>query len=393
MKDVRINQITYNSVPSIEIPLANGQGNATFYDVEGSTTITENGTYDVTSKAQAVVNVAGSSVTVDPLSVTENGTYTASAGHAYSPVTVNVQGGGGGSDDMNKLIERTLSGSYYNASVTKIGAGAFMRTMVTSAQFPECLEIGSSAFAENTNLSGLEMPKVQAVLLSAFYGCRNLSSIDLPSCKTVDAYAFFSCDRLSHASLQMCSIIGNNAFYYCGLKSIYAPSLTTLGDQALARTKLVEASFPILHIAGNWTFASCYSLETVSLPLLGSVPYSLFYNCSALSEVFLPEVKSVNGWGFFSCRSLKMVSLPNCSVLSRSAFTSCWRLTSLYLMSTSVVSFPDSAVFSSTPIAGFTSYNDGVYGSVFVPASLYDQYISARNWSLFSSRIVSVAEA
>lgn len=35
----------------------------------------------------------GSSVEVEPLSVTENGTYTAEHGKAYSPVTVNVSGG------------------------------------------------------------------------------------------------------------------------------------------------------------------------------------------------------------------------------------------------------------------------------------------------------------
>ena len=39
---------------------------------------------------------SGESVTIESLSVTENGTYTAEAGHAYSPVTVNVSGGGGG---------------------------------------------------------------------------------------------------------------------------------------------------------------------------------------------------------------------------------------------------------------------------------------------------------
>lgn len=37
-------------------------------------------------------------VTVEALSVTENGTYTAPTGKAYSPVTVNVSGGGGSTD-------------------------------------------------------------------------------------------------------------------------------------------------------------------------------------------------------------------------------------------------------------------------------------------------------
>lgn len=45
----------------------------------------------------------GSSVIVESLSVTQNGTYTAPTGKAYSPVTVNVSGGGGGSVKMGVL--------------------------------------------------------------------------------------------------------------------------------------------------------------------------------------------------------------------------------------------------------------------------------------------------
>lgn len=37
----------------------------------------------------------GTQIDVEPLSVTQNGTYTAPTGKAYSPVTVNVSGGGG----------------------------------------------------------------------------------------------------------------------------------------------------------------------------------------------------------------------------------------------------------------------------------------------------------
>ena len=40
----------------------------------------------------------GGDITVESLSVTENDTYTAPAGKAYSPVVVNVAGGGGSSD-------------------------------------------------------------------------------------------------------------------------------------------------------------------------------------------------------------------------------------------------------------------------------------------------------
>lgn len=90
--------------------------------VSGTLSVTENGTYDVTSFASADVNVSGggtggnvwqdqdgyihlddeggsTSITVEPLSVAQNGTYTAPSGTAYSPVTVNVSGGGGGMYD------------------------------------------------------------------------------------------------------------------------------------------------------------------------------------------------------------------------------------------------------------------------------------------------------
>ena len=47
--------------------------------------------------ASAIASIStGSSTTITPLSVTENGIYTAPTGTAYSPVTVNVSGGGGG---------------------------------------------------------------------------------------------------------------------------------------------------------------------------------------------------------------------------------------------------------------------------------------------------------
>lgn len=46
----------------------------------------------------------GSGVTVEPLSVTENGTYTAPEGKAYSPVTVNVPSSDTNLEDLEIYI-------------------------------------------------------------------------------------------------------------------------------------------------------------------------------------------------------------------------------------------------------------------------------------------------
>lgn len=45
----------------------------------------------------------GELIDVEELNVTENGTYTADRGVAYSPVNVNVEGGGGGMDNLLTL--------------------------------------------------------------------------------------------------------------------------------------------------------------------------------------------------------------------------------------------------------------------------------------------------
>lgn len=57
-QNVTIAGRSYSAVPSVQMPKTGG-GIATFYDVEGSQTFTENGTFDVTTLAQAVINVAG----------------------------------------------------------------------------------------------------------------------------------------------------------------------------------------------------------------------------------------------------------------------------------------------------------------------------------------------
>lgn len=60
--------------------------------------ITQNGTYDTTQNNEVTVNVSGGgSAVVQPLSVTQNGTYNPPSGvDGYAPVTVNVSGGGSG---------------------------------------------------------------------------------------------------------------------------------------------------------------------------------------------------------------------------------------------------------------------------------------------------------
>lgn len=58
MPDIVIAGATFNGVPSIDIPKSGG-GTASFFAVDGSQTVTQNGTYDVSALEQMIVNVSG----------------------------------------------------------------------------------------------------------------------------------------------------------------------------------------------------------------------------------------------------------------------------------------------------------------------------------------------
>lgn len=85
----------------------------------GSLTITSTGTnnggyFHQPGYYQLTYGVGGEApaITTEPLSVTVNGTYTAPTGKAYTPVTVNVSGGGGVSTDT-----KTTTASNYPVSL------------------------------------------------------------------------------------------------------------------------------------------------------------------------------------------------------------------------------------------------------------------------------------
>ena len=117
-KNVTIANVDYSNVPSIEVPLTAGGGNAKFVEISATTAtadkiLTGYGAYSSSGVWMDGTATGGggsgaviqdqdgyvvlddeeeAQITVEPLSVTQNGTYTAPANKAYSPVTVNVSG-------------------------------------------------------------------------------------------------------------------------------------------------------------------------------------------------------------------------------------------------------------------------------------------------------------
>ena len=291
----------------------------------------------------------------------------------------------------DQIATRTISGDI-SGNATSIGSYAFYQcTSLTTASFPSCTSIGSYAFYFCTSLTTASFPSCTSIGSSAFYGCYSLTTASFPLCKTIGSYAFYYCSNLTTASFTSCTSISNYAFYWCSnLTTASFPSCTSIGSYAFPNCySLTTANFPLCKTIGASAFQNCYSLTTANFPSCTTIGAYAFQNCSSLTTVSFPSCAVIGGSAFYWCYSLTTASFPLCTAITGYAFRGCYNLLSLYLLGSTVPTLGTSA-FASTPIGGYTTSTGGVYGSIFVPASLYDSYLTATNWSLYSERIVSV---
>jgi hypothetical protein len=315
----------------------------------------------------------GSSVTVEPLSVTTNGTYTAPTGTAYSPVTVSVSGGS--DTDFANTIMRSGAITSIPSSVTRIGDYAFYNcTNLALTELPSGVtSIGSYAFHNCTNLALTELPSgVTSIGSYAFQGCIKLALTELPSGVTsIGSYAFYSCAKLALTALPSgVTSIGNYAFYNC---------------TNLALTELPSGVTSI----GSYAFQGCTKLALTALPSgVTSIGTSAFRSCTNLALTALPSgVTSIGGYMFSSCSNITQMDLPSVGSIASNAFPSCTKLQTLILRkSDAICTLSNVSAFTNTPLRGY----NGLTGTVYVPQALISTYQTATNWStLYNDGTVS----
>lgn len=188
----------------------------------------------------------GSSVTVTPLTVTENGTYDAGTNAAYNPVTVNVE------DKLGPVLAGTAT--EIESDVTYLRGYIFFNfTTPFSVKFPEVINSGYQCF-DGAGVTSVEMPKLKIVQTRMFWNCRSLISVDLSGAETITG---------SNACFQGCS----------ALPRIELPSLT--------------------YINARGHFSNCTSLEYADLGLASSVPGNCFSDCTALVALVLRKTDSI----------------------------------------------------------------------------------------------------
>lgn len=297
----------------------------------------------------------GGDIDVDSLTVTENGTYSASSGHAYSPVTVSVPQGvfpsGTSSITANGIYDIT---SFASVDVNVSGGGGgvsvddFAQKTLSGAISGEASKIEKMAFIEFKSITEANFPNVETIGVCAFTSCTNLSKVSFPSAKSLYSSCFGSC------------------------------------------ASLTEASFPKVEAIHSSAFYNCINLAKADFPKAQTVYGSAFQLCSKLATTNFPALKTAAGQAFAGCKSLSSIVFPVLSSLGGSCFIGCTSLMALTLLSTSVAALANVSVFNNTPMSN--SGLTGAWGSIYVPDSLVSNYKAANNWSAYADRITSYVE-
>ena len=199
--------------------------------------------------------------------IQKGGSVTDAFGGYAQAITDLPSGGGGGTENEDGLITRTLSGTYYNDRVSMVGVYALANcNSLKSIDLPLCQEIGKNAFENCKVLTNVSISNCNTILTNAFMYCPSLTSINLPKVSYIYDGAFAGCKKLKYlyfSSVTSVTIIYPNTFSKCpNLTSIYVPASlvdafktaenwTSLSDKIVAYREIANGTDDFEHGIGE----------------------------------------------------------------------------------------------------------------------------------------------
>ena len=372
----------------------------------------------------------GSQVTVEPLSVTQNGTYQ-ETGKAYSPVTVNVQGGGGGTGDDVVFIDYdgTVLYKYSKAEIDAMSALpsnpthagltsqgwnwslADIKSQLTA--YPnQPVYVGQMYITDNGDTRlyvHFEEGRTSPYLGLGVNGTVTIDWGDNSATDTLTGTSTSSIATIQHiyqagdyvikltptsGSFLIAGVsntsyllrVANNTtsiisrVYTNAVRKIELGSSVSLNSYAFNYCySLASITIPnSVTSLGTYAFSSCYSLASITIPnSVTSLGSNVFSGCHSLASITIPSgVTSLETYAFSNCSSLASITIPNSvTSLESNVFNGCSSLASITIPN-SVTSFGSnvfngcSSLASITIPSGVTSLGNNVFSNCSSLASI-----------------------
>ena len=332
---------------------------------------------------------SGGSTTIEALNVTANGTYTAPSGKAYSPVTVNVSGGGGGSAEEKQVNFIDYDGTIlYSYTATEANA--------------------LTALPSNPSHSGLTaqgwnwtLAQIKAQLTAMPDGSIWVGQMYITSDGKTRIYCHFESGRLSpYLGLGVNgtvvvdwgdgsstdTITGSSltfektAQHAYAVEGDYIITLTVSSGEiaffgSLSYTNILKKSAnngsnpsrvysnAVRRVElgadtgiGNYAFSYCHSLASITIPsTVTSIGTYAFGYCYSLASITIPStVTSIGNNAIQYCYSLASITIPSTvTSIGNNAFLCCYSLASITIPST-VTSIGTNAIQYCSSLASIT---------------------------------------
>ena len=304
------------------------------------------------------------SISVEALSVTQNGTYTAPTGTAYSPVTVNVSGGGGGSAlDQVRFIDydgsvvhsysksdfMALSAMPSNPTHTGLTSQGWNWSLADAknylTDYPDGdLTIGQMYITDDgkTRL----YCHFEEGRLHPYLGiCPNGTVIvDWGDGSATSTLTGTSLTTVKHADHEYADAgdyiitltVSSGSFAFLGndyTSYVLKKDTTTSRDIHRVYTNCVQKiEMGTNATIGDYAFNYCCSLVSITIPdERAQISGHAFQNCFALVSVTIPvRVTSINTYLSQSCYALTNIAIPaGVTSIGSYAFQGCYALTNI----------------------------------------------------------------
>lgn len=187
-------------------------------------------------------------------------------------------------------------------TTSSMNYGTFYRCYnLTEVNFPLVEEISENCFDYCLYLEKADFSNVVQISNSAFNYCQRLKDINFPKLKEIDYRAFFNTD-LSDVNLPSLVTIGKDAFCNSTISSLYAPSLERIESTAFSsfnelygeygqNTNLKTLYAPKLTTLSDEALAYTGGLTEIDLPSLKTIGENAFYE-SGVNYLYAPELQT-----------------------------------------------------------------------------------------------------
>ena len=339
----------------------------------------------------------GSDPVIQPLSVTENGTYTAPAGvDGYSPVTVNVPSSGGGGS-LPSVSPKQVNFYDYDGTVLYSYTVAEAAALTELPALPE--HDGLICQGWNWSLADIKAMG-RAVNVGAMYitddGKTRIyitlhegrTSPMLGCCPngtvTVDWGDGTEPDVLTGTSTSVVKWTPNHEYAAPGN---YVITLTVDGTMGFYGGSATNQYSGILrHSSGTDGRNRVYHTAVQKVEIgsgVTSIGASVFNSCTALASITIPgSVTSIDTYAFRNCAALASITIPDgVTSIGGYVFRDCYG-----------VHYYDFSNHTAVPTLSSTNAFTGIAADceIRVPAALAGEWKAATNWSTYADYIVGV---